>query len=475
MTDVSIYLDLFHVTYPAGSPSDGPTTTIGGVRTWYSAIADILALFGVVHSTSAPTTPAADVGTAATAAQAAATTAQDTADGASSDAGSALDQLTAVPQQNVVPLEVATGQPVALVASGAGNTGTGVGSLSVSWTDTVPSTANYLIVTANTATTHGGIARAYVNGIQMSSISTVSYASSGVVTLFGLANPPVGSVTFRVDTRDSSSLFSMTSGTSMSFSNVASISPVAFSNAVGASPSLSTSFSSSQLVVNVIGTFGTGGSAVGLSSYNRTSRYHAGNFNGGSQFNMDLIAGTVSGVSSPSFTASVANTTNEGYAAIAVAVNPPPNILGSYARAYRSTASGVVTGVATDHVFAQTICDTSVNSSDITVDLSTNKFTVSYSGTYLFKVGVAFTGVFSTQVVDALCYVNGALFERSAQFWYASSNQTRLAWSTPVYLNAGDYVQPGMTWASSSTITFVGESTGSQTYMSLSLMNRSLL
>jgi hypothetical protein len=64
MTDITIYFDLFHGTYPAGSPSDGPTTTVGGVRTWYSAIADVLDLFGIVHSTSTPSTPVSDVGTA---------------------------------------------------------------------------------------------------------------------------------------------------------------------------------------------------------------------------------------------------------------------------------------------------------------------------------------------------------------------------------------------------------------------------
>jgi hypothetical protein len=77
--------------------------------------------------------------------------------------------------------------------------------------------------------------------------------------------------------------------------------------------------------------------------------------------------------------------------------------------------------------------------------------------------------------VDGLCFVNGQLFERSEQFWYASNTQTRLAWSTPVYLNAGDYVEPGWSLASTSLITWRASPPGSQTYMSLSLLNRSLL
>jgi hypothetical protein len=472
--DLLITSDVFHLTYQAGSTGDAPGTLgTNGKPTWYSAWNDLLALAGAVNSVTAPTDPAPTVASAVM-------TAQDTADGASDDAGSALDQLTAVPQQNVVPLEVATGQPAALVASGAGDTNTGLGSVTLSWTDTIPSTANYVLVVANTATTHGATSasvRVTVGGVSklLPLVGVVPYSSSGKLILFGVANPPTGSATFNVTVIDSTSLFSLASATSMSLSNAVSLSVMASSNAVGASPSLSTSFTSSQLVINAIGTLGTGGAAVGLSSYNRTSRYHAGNFNGGSQFNMDLIAGTVSGVSSPSFTASVANTTNEGYAALAVAVNPPPNILGSYARAFRASTSGVGVGVATALAgHYGNVFDTSAESADMTVDLTTGRITVSYSGTYLFKAGIAFTGLFTTQTMEGECLVNGALFERSAQAYYGSSNQTGFAWSTPVFLNAGDYVEPGCLFGTTATISVVGDSTGTKTYMTLTLLNRGL-
>lgn len=65
LTDVTIFIDLMHSHYPAGSPEDGPTTTSGGVRTWYSAIADVLSLFNIVTSVTAPTGIVADVGSLA--------------------------------------------------------------------------------------------------------------------------------------------------------------------------------------------------------------------------------------------------------------------------------------------------------------------------------------------------------------------------------------------------------------------------
>jgi hypothetical protein len=180
-------------------------------------------------------------------------------------------------------------------------------------------------------------------------LGQVSYASSGDVTLFGLANPPTGAATFKVNVNWTAVLCSAWRRQHHWRSATSRPRPQPVANqALNSNASLSTSFSSSQFVVNAIGTFGTANSNVGLTSYNRTQRYHAGNFNGGSQFNMDLVAGTVSGVTNPSFTATVATTTNEGFAAVALALNPPPTIMGSYARAYRNatTLSAQGSGIA---------------------------------------------------------------------------------------------------------------------------------
>lgn len=62
--DIIIFCDFGHQTYPAGSQTDTKTTTVGGKRTWYSAIADFLDLFNVVTTTTAPVVTIKDVGTA---------------------------------------------------------------------------------------------------------------------------------------------------------------------------------------------------------------------------------------------------------------------------------------------------------------------------------------------------------------------------------------------------------------------------
>src|SRR5947209_15728799 len=87
-TDLWIYADLFHAYYPVGTPSDTATTTSGGRRTWYSAIADMKVLFATIGS-SPPVISATDVGGAVTTAQSTATSAQSTATTANTAAGTA--------------------------------------------------------------------------------------------------------------------------------------------------------------------------------------------------------------------------------------------------------------------------------------------------------------------------------------------------------------------------------------------------
>jgi hypothetical protein len=89
-TDLEIFFDLLHQKYPAGSVSDTKTTTIGGLRTWYSAIADMLDLLGIVHSVAAPAVVINDVGTFATNTQ----TQVVTNEGTLSTVQAAVDALT---------------------------------------------------------------------------------------------------------------------------------------------------------------------------------------------------------------------------------------------------------------------------------------------------------------------------------------------------------------------------------------------
>jgi hypothetical protein len=87
-TDLWIYADLFHGYYPVGTPSDTATTTSGGRRTWYSAIADMKVLFAAIGS-SPPVVAATDVGGAVNTAQSTATSASTAASTAQSTATTA--------------------------------------------------------------------------------------------------------------------------------------------------------------------------------------------------------------------------------------------------------------------------------------------------------------------------------------------------------------------------------------------------
>jgi hypothetical protein len=64
--NILISLDGLHLFYPLGSPSDTPTTTVGGKRTWYAAKADMALMQGQTNGTSTPTVTFDDVGTFAT-------------------------------------------------------------------------------------------------------------------------------------------------------------------------------------------------------------------------------------------------------------------------------------------------------------------------------------------------------------------------------------------------------------------------
>lgn len=317
MTDVSIYLDLFHVTYPVGSPSDGPTTTISGVRTWYSAIADILALFGVVHSVSAPSNPASDVGTATNVAAAAATTAgtnasiaiaanQATKDaivsattGAPVTGTSTTDVTTGlsnIPSTNIVGQ---TGAAVAFGAVGGGNS-TNLSSAtsgSISWTHAIATgDLSVLVFAAYSApsgqtpspstVTYGGAAMTLLQR----EVSSVSGGADYVITeAWVLKAPPSGSKTVVVSV--SGANFGPLSGDSVSYSasKVGTVGP----NTGGGSSSLSMSAASTtgNMVVGAFGVATNFSALPAFSAYSKTQRYNS----------FGLVLGDAAGASSVAF------------------------------------------------------------------------------------------------------------------------------------------------------------------------------
>jgi hypothetical protein len=315
-----ILSDVLHLVYPAGSPSDTPTTTIGGLPTWYSAWNGLLQLEGLVKATTAPTQTAPTTGTviqantatantastnAATAianASAVATTAQQITDGIyqSQNGGtstgnpttSIVPSLTAIPASNIVGQ---TGAAVAFGASG-GNT---LSSSPVSWTHTIAVGDLGVLVsvgyknggsTVPTFTaTYGGVAMTLV--VQQEN-GTGTFNAPGCA-VFWLKSPPSGSKTVVV-TRTAGSTGSLwVSSDSYSASKIGTVLPTTG----GGSNTLSmpvTSQTGRMLFAVFIANNALDTSSA-ITAFNQTQRYGFATF----------AAGDALGASSLTFTATM--------------------------------------------------------------------------------------------------------------------------------------------------------------------------
>lgn len=154
------------------------------------------------------------------------------------------------------------------------------------------------------------------------------------------------------------------------------------------------------------------------------------------------------------------------------------------------TSTSAVTVSATTAVIPNNFYNTTQSSTpDITVDLATGKFTVSLDGWYLVKVGILTNVTAATNSqgkVSPVLYRNGSVSRVGLPTAFAQMNTAAggnlsmpangISDSFPVYLNAGDYVQSGYAIGSgSSTRQLTGDSAGTGTYMSITLINRSQL
>lgn len=218
-----VFGDPFYAIYPEGSPTDTPTTTIGGVPTWYSAWNGMLALEGLVKATTAPTqaapTTGAAITTAQSAASAASTLAQGTIDGINTattgvattgnPVTTVATNLVAIPAGNIIG---ATGAAVAFGAAGAGNAAAFLGGSpeSITWSHDI-ATGDLIVVvglgymleageTATSAVSYGSTSGTASTGTPMTlvqrEISSLSASySMAVAEVWELKLPPSGSKT----------------------------------------------------------------------------------------------------------------------------------------------------------------------------------------------------------------------------------------------------------------------------------------
>lgn len=158
-----------------------------------------------------------------------------------------------------------------------------------------------------------------------------------------------------------------------------------------------------------------------------------------------------------------------------IADNPPPGpMVGSGARVARVGTTGYAVTNQTSGAFPANNYDTSSGSNtgvspDITYTAASNRFTAVKAGQYVVKVGQKHSSL-GGSTFQLLLYKNGALYERGTQRTTGThGTETFIVW-----LNAGEYVEPGYA-ANFSGNNFFGGTDGTETYFSITLANQGSL
>lgn len=406
--------------------------------------------------------------------------------GQGNDPGSIITNLQSIPQGNVAVSNAAALTTVTVVGSGAGahnTTGNFSGHAPITWTDTIPTTADYVVVVCNVASTNGSGASCSITSpstIALGPLVSESYSTgSPSVIIFGLANPPTGSVTFHLQANEAASVVTLIAGTSISLSGVGSVQDIAYeSSATNLNPSLSTAYASPALVINGIGTFGTSGDVPTLSSYSQTQEYHSGAVTATS-FTTDLIAGVVASPSSPTFSATMSTlTSNTSFGNVAIALNPSSSssVIGHGFRQHRNSATDVSASNGYNP-FPSTFFDTLDFNEYSTVDATTNGCKIIYTGHYSVSLHVMQDQTSTSHLARAILYKNGSIVRNGPTLVVTqrSADTFVLGATWNVYCQDGDLLQPGYWVSRAVSNIFTGDSTGAKTFWEVSLTNRSLM
>lgn len=514
--DLLILSDVFHLTYQAGSTSDPPGHLgTNGKPTWYSAWNDLLALCGIVNSTTAPSDAAPTVGTAlnntwtslygssaapastaqVTAASVASTlgnanlsqdvtSVQGTASGANTNATSALNQLTAVPQQVVVPNLTAGVSSVTFDHAGSGGSATNAsGSISTpltaTGTQTVGSTASAVVaaVTYSLVGSGGvqGAAQITVGGQNMQSIGTVQIPSiTEYVEFFVLWNPPTG-------TNLPVSVIAWATGggvASLSFETSSYIGATNVTAALafnsGSGTSLSLSVPAALPNTMAVAAFSAGDVTLKLntaiSGYTKTQRGNTTvQVNSGQYGYQSLAYGdSVGAGGGVTFAATGADSSAEWVGAAVVL--SATSVVGSGFRAYNCSANSVTAGFGTvGGMFGSTDI---VSTPDYSYNSSTGAVAISNAGWYMVVIRY-YTNSYTSFKLGTALYHNGSMVQ-AGNYLVPVSGQI-IGDSYLIYCSSGDTLQAGYQAGVSYSATFAADTTGTLAYFEVSLMNRSLL
>lgn len=478
VNDLIVTSDVFHLTYPVGTAGDVPGTKIGGKPTWYSCWNDMLQLLGLVNSTSTPALAATDVGGAINAAQS-------SADGAAGSAQTALNQLTNIPAQTVVPNTNNGHSAVTFDHAGSGGSVTGANgsvtpSLNTAGTQTVGATAAVMIGVASYSIAGSGLGSVYCQltcgGMAMQSLGFVQIPFvEQFLEFFILWNPPVGTnkvVTAQAWGANGAGISNL-SFESATYIGATSVSP-SLSTSTGTGTTLSVTASSAVVGTMAVGAFTAGNSttkALTTLSGLTTQRDNVTNpINSGQAGYQSLALGDRTGVAfGVTFTASAANSASWAGASIVLGSQA---VIGSGFRAVNTSASAVA-AVAGTHLLPSTFFNSvTAQSTDDYGTITGNSVKVTVAGWYKIKIGLL-THTYSTFLLGPALFINSSLVELG--HYVAPTSGAILTDTFLWYCNAGDVIGAGYSAATSYSDTFIGDPAGQACYFTIAIQNRSLL
>lgn len=164
--------------------------------------------------------------------------------------------------------------------------------------------------------------------------------------------------------------------------------------------------------------------------------------------------------------------------AFAFGDNFPPLVVGSGFRRYRASTSPVTPSSSGDYKFPADFFDTpDAITGDMVSSTANNRLTVSMDGWYTVTIRIGLNAWSSSTMRFApLLFKNASTspYRVGRYTVTGDSGPSIMAVFTDVYLEAGDYVEPGYRLANTIDLTrFVGDASGTETYWSVVLTNRS--
>ena len=163
--------------------------------------------------------------------------------------------------------------------------------------------------------------------------------------------------------------------------------------------------------------------------------------------------------------------------------SPPVSYVGSGFRYYRSSTSGTSISSTGNNLLPNSFYDSETYKTDDYeyAPATANKVTVAVEGWYLVTVAIGLTVNTMLNNMSALLYKNGSVFSRgpSGIGMVAVPLENRgpdcVSGTFMVYLQGGDYVQPGyyMSTAYGASGSMIGDSAGTKSYFEVTLLNRS--